>query len=352
MIKIDHNYTDYRDDTDPKYPGGKAVNATTAESTDGTPLLADWMNDINGALQAIFIEAFGNINKVSGKPDNVRESDVLKAIKKITQEYTDKTNAVEVKTRAQGDVDTLESAKSYTDQRVRTESQTRVQGDADVFSAAKNYADQRVQTEAHARARGDADVFSTAKNYADQRVQAEAQTRAQGDAAIQKQLETHIKGNNPHGISKEKIGLGNVNNTSDEQKSVKYAATAGSAKANGGNADTVGGFKAGTGTGMLVPVTAFSIAGGTGYIKFGNGLLLQWGTTGNTPGKSTTTVYFPVAFSSDNYSISGAALSTYNGRLVSYSLAAKKASYISVSRWCDSTFDAAAEAVWFIAIGR
>ena len=83
MIKIDHDYTDYRDDTDPKYPGGKAVNATTAESTDGTPLLADWMNDVHGALQAIFLEAFGDINKVSGKPDNVQESDVLKAIKEI-----------------------------------------------------------------------------------------------------------------------------------------------------------------------------------------------------------------------------------------------------------------------------
>lgn len=83
MIKIDQNYTDYRDDTDPKYPGGKAINATTAESTDGTPLLADWMNDINGAFQAIFIEAFGDINKVSGKPDNAEESDVLKAIKKL-----------------------------------------------------------------------------------------------------------------------------------------------------------------------------------------------------------------------------------------------------------------------------
>ena len=83
MIKIDQNYTDYRDDSDPKYPGGKAVNATTSEGTDGTPLLADWMNDVNGALQAIFIEAFGNIDKVSGKPDNVQESDVLKAVKEI-----------------------------------------------------------------------------------------------------------------------------------------------------------------------------------------------------------------------------------------------------------------------------
>ena len=89
MIKIDRNYTDYRDDTDPKYPGGKAVDATTVEGTDGTPLLANWMNDINGTRQAIFIEAFGDINGVSGKPDNVQESDVLKAIKKITKDYTD-----------------------------------------------------------------------------------------------------------------------------------------------------------------------------------------------------------------------------------------------------------------------
>ena len=115
MIKIDQNYTDYRDDTDPKYPGGKAVNATTTESTNGTPLLADWMNDINGARQALFLEAFGDINKVSGKPDNAQESDVLRAVKKITQEYTDKTNNVEAQTRMQGDAGTLHSAKKYTD---------------------------------------------------------------------------------------------------------------------------------------------------------------------------------------------------------------------------------------------
>ena len=142
MIKIDHNYTDYRDDTDPKYPGGKAVNATTAESTDGTPLLADWMNDINGALQAIFLEAFGDIEKVSGKPDNVQESDVLKAIKKITQEYTDQINAVEGKVRAQGDIETLRSAKSYIDQTVQAEAQTREQCDADTLSSAKKYTDE------------------------------------------------------------------------------------------------------------------------------------------------------------------------------------------------------------------
>lgn len=148
------------------------------------------------------------------------------------------------------------------------------------------------------------------------------------------------------------VNYANSANVANVASSANSASRASVADNCTGNADTVDGWHAGTGTGMLVPVTAFSITGGTGYIKFGNGLLLQWGTTGVTPGQSTTTVYFPVAFSSDNYSISGAALSTYNGRLVSYSLAAKKASYISVSRWRDSTFDAAAEAVWFIAIGR
>ena len=142
MIKIDRNYTDYRDDTDPKYPGGKAVDATTEEGTDGTPLLANWMNDINGTRQAIFWEAFGDINGVSGKPDNVQESDVLKAIKKITQEYTDQINAVEGKVRAQGDIETLRSAKSYIDQTVQAEAQTREQCDADTLSSAKKYTDE------------------------------------------------------------------------------------------------------------------------------------------------------------------------------------------------------------------
>ena len=117
MIKFDSTYSDYVETQDPAYPGGKAVNAASAESTDGTPLLADWMNDINGARQALFLEAFGDINNVSGKPDNVQESDVLKAIKKITQEYTNGKVANEAQAREQGDADTLSSVKSYVDQK-------------------------------------------------------------------------------------------------------------------------------------------------------------------------------------------------------------------------------------------
>ena len=118
MIKFDSTYSDYVETQDPAYPGGKAVNAASAESTDGTPLLADWMNDINGARQALFLEAFGDINNVSGKPDNVQESDVLKAIKKITQEYTNGKVANEAQAREQGDADTLSSAKDYIDKKI------------------------------------------------------------------------------------------------------------------------------------------------------------------------------------------------------------------------------------------
>ena len=88
MIKLDNTYSDYVNTSDPKYPAGKAVDASGEENTDGTPLLAKWMNDINGTRQAIIKEAFGDMSGVSGVPDDVENSDVLKAIKKITQEYT------------------------------------------------------------------------------------------------------------------------------------------------------------------------------------------------------------------------------------------------------------------------
>ena len=222
-------------------------------------------------------------------------------------------------------------------------------GKEDTLKSARSYTDQKVQAEAQTRAQGDTSTLNAAKNYADQRVQEEAQTRAQGDAAIQKKLEAHIKDNNPHGISKEKIGLGNVNNTSDAQKSVKYAATAGSAKANGGNADTVGGFKAGNGTGMLVPVTAFSISGGTGYIKFGNGLLLQWGTTGKK--EQNTTVYFPIAFRSNNYAIAGMPVARNGIVVTTFSMTRKSNSSFSVKRWVGASFYDEPEDVYYIAVG-
>ena len=117
MIKLDATYSDYVNTSDPKYPAGKAVDASGEENTDGTPLLAKWMNDINGTRQAIIKEAFGDMSGVSGSPDDVENSDVLKALKKITQGYTNSKIEDEERVRAQGDTDVLSSAKSYVDQK-------------------------------------------------------------------------------------------------------------------------------------------------------------------------------------------------------------------------------------------
>ena len=75
--------------------------------------------------------------------------------------------------------------------------------------------------------------------------------------AVSKIINDHIANkSNPHGVTKAQVGLGNVDNTADSAKSVKYATSAGSANsvawgnvsgrpsslpANGGNSSTVNG---------------------------------------------------------------------------------------------------------------
>lgn len=76
-------------------------------------------------------------------------------------------------------------------------------------------------------------------------------------SAVSKIINDHIANkSNPHGVTKAQVGLGNVDNTADSAKSVKYAASAGNANAvawgnvsgrpsslpaNGGNSSTVNG---------------------------------------------------------------------------------------------------------------
>jgi hypothetical protein len=89
MIKIDGDYTDYRDDDDPGYPGGKAVDCPDENSYAGTPYKAVWMNDINGFRQALFVLAFGSLAALSGKPDSVLDSDSVKAITRLLENQKD-----------------------------------------------------------------------------------------------------------------------------------------------------------------------------------------------------------------------------------------------------------------------
>jgi hypothetical protein len=82
MIRIDENYSEYRDGSDPGYPGGKAVPVSAGNRTDGTPWRALFFNDITGFFQALIVEAFGEFI-VSGIPDEVGNSDLLAAVKKL-----------------------------------------------------------------------------------------------------------------------------------------------------------------------------------------------------------------------------------------------------------------------------
>ena len=57
-------------------------------------------------------------------------------------------------------------------------------------------------------------------------IDAEAKTRSDDDIAISTSLSNHTHNkDNPHGITKTQVGLGNVDNTADKDKSVKSAAT-------------------------------------------------------------------------------------------------------------------------------
>lgn len=85
MIRIDENYSEYRDDTDPGYPGGKAVPVSSGNMTDGTPWRALFFNTILGFFQALIVDAQGSFT-VSGTPDKVGQSDLLAAAKKLMRE--------------------------------------------------------------------------------------------------------------------------------------------------------------------------------------------------------------------------------------------------------------------------
>lgn len=90
MLKLNQNYSDYTDETDENYPEGKAINASTSESVDGTPLLAEFMNDINAAHIAMYEKAYGNRDGISGSADTQKASQFADAIAKYSD---DKLNA-------------------------------------------------------------------------------------------------------------------------------------------------------------------------------------------------------------------------------------------------------------------
>lgn len=86
MLKLNSNYSDYTDETDVNYPEGKAVNASSSESFDGTPLLAEFMNDVNASHIAMYEKAYGTREGISGDPDTQKSSQFAAAVAKYTDD--------------------------------------------------------------------------------------------------------------------------------------------------------------------------------------------------------------------------------------------------------------------------
>lgn len=80
VLDLTQTYPAQIDDTDPAYPWGKARNAEAPDDSRGTPLEAQWLNDVLGSRQAL-LDAAGILP--SGSPDRVGASDVLSAVQTL-----------------------------------------------------------------------------------------------------------------------------------------------------------------------------------------------------------------------------------------------------------------------------
>jgi hypothetical protein len=84
MIKLDQSYSDFIRWGSPGYPGGEAIDTSSPDSIDGTPVKSSLLNDINGFFQALIMAAYGEF-AVNGQPDSILYSDRLKALYKIIE---------------------------------------------------------------------------------------------------------------------------------------------------------------------------------------------------------------------------------------------------------------------------
>ena len=182
MLKLNQNYSDYTDETDENYPEGKAVNASSSESYDGTPLLAEFMNDVNAAHIAMYEKAHGSRDGIDGQPDTQKASQFADSVAK----YTD------------------DKVKAHADKRGLTDG---VHG-----ATSEATPGQIVSRDEFGRAKFGAPVDDT-----------DAVRKVDVDKTIEyfdelvegtkKELSAHKEDtNNPHKVTKEQVGLGDVPN--------------------------------------------------------------------------------------------------------------------------------------------
>ena len=238
-------------------------------------LPAEWLNwawaknskgisDLNAGVTAMEAEINAVLDSGGIVPDNTAKQ-LVAAIKTIILQQTGTLTNLHTANKA-----TIVAACNELLSEIRKEVRNR----EDALQNAKALLQQSINIESQ-------NLFSAIQNsmkFNTNAINKEKQEREATDKALDTAI-TYHKNNrtNPHGVTAKQVGLERVNNTPDNEKRVKYAESAGVAKAKGGDADTVGGYHAGGGVGMLVPVVAFNSSETSGYIKLGNGLIVQWG---------------------------------------------------------------------------
>ena len=253
---------------------------------------ADTINLVIDNLNALVAHLGGNANNTDGEQLKKLFSvtaEANKAIKRDSQgrakvaapvETDDIARKAEIDAEAKARTQSMSTLAQSFQQAINAEAQARTQGDKSIADYGDPSGNRKIQV-----------------GYAGPSIQAGELLHLAGYT----QAGTKLKDVTEEAVRK-LLRLDAVDNTSDSQKSVKYAEAAGSAKADGGNADTVGGYRAGNGVNMLVPVVAFNVGENAGYIKLGNGLIVQWGRF--FPKTTKATLVLPIPFSKwDSYSV-------------------------------------------------
>lgn len=181
-----------------------------------------------------------------------------------------------------GSIALTEEVKQHITQSIAAANQHADTGDDNTLKSAKSYTDQKVQTEAQASVQGDVNVLNSAKSHTDQRVQAEAQARTKGDADVLNSAKSYV----------------------DAKITIKQC----------------------------------SVKDNSGYIKWSNGILLQWvkaaAPVPPTDGKTSHTYTFPLAFSTVPAIVLDPVASVSSGAFAKIASVSKTFVSVDFVNWC------------------
>jgi len=148
----------------------------------------------------------------------------------------------------------------------------------------------KAEIDAEAKARTQS--MSTLSQSFQQAINDEAHARAEGDKSI-------VDYGDPSGNRKVQVGYAGPSVQAGELLSLAGYTQAGTiTKLKDASNEAV---RKLLGLDAVVPVVAFNVDGDWGYIKLGNGLIVQWGLT--IPSSEYVATWFPLSFTTTNYAI-------------------------------------------------